>query len=208
MKYKLSFSSGGLLIPESIKVMEVYGRLGDWDKVREECLDHNLLQKQTLASSQRMLREIRFRLSGLTDQERAFLLSSGYEDQTHLLYLGVCKYYKFIRDFILEVIRNKILTFDTILSRVDYDRFVDYKMESHPELAALSESSSIKLRTVIWRMLGEVGLLESTKTGIIIPFMLSEELIRVIVDDNPEWLKVFLLSDRDIERLVMKYDDK
>jgi len=176
--------------------------------VKEQCLANNLLQKQTAASSKRMLREIRFRLSGLTDQQRALLLSSGYEDQVRILYLGVCKYYKFIRDFILEIIRNKVLTFDTILSRVDYDRFVDYKMESHPELAAISESSGIKLRTVIWRMLGEVGLLESTQTGIIIPFMLSEELVKVIVDDNPEWLKVFLLPDRDIERLVVKYDAK
>jgi hypothetical protein len=188
--------------------MEVYNRFGDWDLVREESLAHNLLQKRTLSSSKTIFREIKFRLSRLTDQEKTLLLSGGYEDQTRILYLGVCKYYGFIRDFILEIIRNKVLTFDTILSRVDYDRFVDYKMESHPELDALTESSSIKLRTVIWRMLAEAGFLESTKTGIIIPFMLSEELAKVIIDDNPEWLKVFLLPDRDIERLVMKYDDK
>ena len=196
------------MIPESIKVMELYARLGDWGEAKKECLANNLLQKQTVASSKRMFSEIKFRLSRLTDQQRAFLLSAGYEDQTRILYLGVCKYYRFIRDFILEIIRNKVLTFDTILSRVDYDRFMDYKMESHPELAALTESSSIKLRTVIWRMLAEAGLLESTRTGIIIPFMLSEELVKVIVNDNPEWLKVFLLPDRDIERLMLKYDDK
>ena len=174
MKYKLSFSSGALLIPESIKVMKLYARLGDWAQVKEQCLAKNLLQKQTVSSSKRMLSEIKFRLSRLTDQQKALLLSAGYEDQTRLLYIGVCKYYKFIRDFILEIIRNKVLTFNTILSRADYDRFVDYKLDSHPELANLTDKSSAKLRQVVWLMLAEVGLLKSTRTGIIIPFMLSE----------------------------------
>ena len=61
-KYRLSFTFGGLLIPETQIVADAYVRLGDWEDVRKEVLAGSLLRKTRQESSRRYFREIRDRL--------------------------------------------------------------------------------------------------------------------------------------------------
>ena len=200
MRYKLSFSAGSLLVSESVRTARLYREIGDWDTVKRVVHAENVIQKVRSTSVSRMLREIRCRLSALTPEQLDALSELDRKDQTGVLYLAVCKYYQFLRDFVVDVVRTKVLTFDNLLTHADYDRFIDSKATEHRELLDLSPSSAAKLRQVTWRILAEAHLLESTRSGVITPFIPSPAVMQAVVHDDREWLKVFLMSDTDIAR--------
>ena len=200
MRYKLSFSAGSLLVPESVRTARLYRESKNWDTVKRVVHEENAIQKVRSASVTRMLREIQHRLSTLTSEQLDILVESDGRDQSSMLYLAVCKYYQFLRDFVVDVVRTKVLTFDNILTRPDYERFIDGKSTEHHELTELSPTSAAKLRQVTWRILAEAHLLDSTRSGVITPFIPSPTVIRAVVTDDSEWLKVFLMSDTDVAK--------
>jgi hypothetical protein len=54
--YILSFTGASLSLSESIKIAEVYLRLRDWEAVKAEVKDANLIQARTQSSIQRAIR--------------------------------------------------------------------------------------------------------------------------------------------------------
>jgi len=204
-KYQLSFSSGSLLIPESIQIASVFRQLNNWTQTRQKVLKENLLKKDKLKTTITLFREIQNRLSMLTNDQIDYLIETYFDEQVKLLFLGVCKCYPFMAEFVIEVLRSKILTFNDSLSSIDYDRFFEMKEEIHPELESLTDSSKKKNRQVVFKILAEAGIIESVKIKRITPSFLSKEIKKIVVKDNPAWLKVFLLSDIDIQKAKEKY---
>ena len=68
-RYKLSFTSGALLMREAVIAAPLYLRERDWSKVRAVVEEGNLLQARTVASGRRIAREAVQRLAVLTDDE-------------------------------------------------------------------------------------------------------------------------------------------
>lgn len=62
-KYRLSFTFGGLLVPESRTIAEQYAELGDWQEVKNQVLAENLMGKTRRSTSRRYFRELRDRLT-------------------------------------------------------------------------------------------------------------------------------------------------
>jgi len=107
VKYSMSFSTGGLYHQESVKVAQLYLESGDWVKVRDTIIQENILQTRTLASAKKISEEIRSRLKLLTDQELGVLTEGPSQDQAYILWLSVCRRYRFIYEFAVEVLREK-----------------------------------------------------------------------------------------------------
>jgi hypothetical protein len=40
------------------------------------------------------------------------------------------------------------------------------------------------------------------KSRTIQPQILEDKLMKVVIDDSPNWLKIFLMSDKDIQRTL------
>ena len=69
------------------------------------------------ASQRRTLREICNRLAALTQEERDFFLHEADRgDQLALLWLATCRAYRFVREFAVEVLRERYLSFQLDLS--------------------------------------------------------------------------------------------
>jgi len=177
-KYALSFTTGALLRQESIRLAELFVELGHWDRVREVAVAQNLLQMRTTKSSVRLCQEICSRLKTLSDKELALLLEGSVQDRGYLLWLAMCRRYPFIRDFAVEVIREKLLSLDTKLDYSDFETFFNKKAEWHPELDALKGVTRAKGRVVLFKMLREADILSEGNT--IIPAMLSRSLLNEI----------------------------
>ncbi len=96
-QYKMSFSTGGLFVQESTAIAEAFQESRDWKETRERVINQNLLQARTESSLKRTTREAIFRLQKLKNDELDFLVSAQPEDRAYLLWLAVCRYYKFIR---------------------------------------------------------------------------------------------------------------
>lgn len=197
-QYSLSFSTGGLFYNESFSVMEVYRQCRDWDETRTRVMDHNLLQARTESSGQRRVREIISRLALLTDRQRELFETGNRSEQLYILWIAVCKRYAFIHDFAVEVLREKFFRMDLQLTIEEYTYFFESKAEWHEELENLKSSTRKKLQQVLFKMMREAEIISTE--NMIIPALPTAELIRSVADENPEWLRVLPVSERDIQR--------
>lgn len=202
--YRLSFSFGGLLIPESQVVAKTFLGLGDWDSVRHEILEKNLLQKTRQESSRRYAREIRDRLKGAWDWELPIVAGhEGSRNEAVLVLLAITmRYYRLVWEFLVEVIRYKITGGDFRMLGFEFESFWEQKAESAPELRDVTETTRRKLIQVAYRMLQEAGFLPEGRDGIIVaptvPYGLST---RYAAEQDYETLMAFLLPDHEISRL-------
>jgi hypothetical protein len=153
-------------------------------------------------TNKRMVSEFKKRIDNLTHNQQLLFIEGNFSTQKHLAFLSACKSYSLLRDFVIEVVREKFLIMDFNLTDTDYLSFIRRKEIEHDELAELTDLTQGKVKQVIFKILEQGGIIESIKTKEIQLQILEGKIKRVIVDDNPEWLKIFLMSDSDIQSLI------
>lgn len=198
--YSFSFLTGALYLNESLAVAEVSRKCADWDRVVIQVSENNLMKQRKSASLTRLLREIRYRLQELNHDELEFLCDAGSRDQRQLLFVAICRRFRFIREFVIEVVRPKALKLDVQLYPADFARFFDQKGAESSEVENLTPKSMAKVKQVIIRMLAEAGLLDSTDSQRITRPVPSKALTRLIARTDPQTLRCLLLSDAEIRQ--------
>jgi hypothetical protein len=188
----MSFTTGTLLYTESMTVAKLYVESGDWNQVREIVLADNRLQMRTENASRRIWQEVSSRLKRLTADQLALLLDGSRPEQNLLLWLAVCKRYRFIHDFAADILREKFLRGDLHLSYEKYDAFFYNKAEWHLEVAAVAPSTQRKQRQVVFKMLREAELL--TADNRIRPAPLTPRLIAAITASDPADLDIYPIT--------------
>ncbi len=193
----MSFTTGGLFIPESVKMAVLFVELSDWDAVRDKVLAENLLQSRTVTTSQRVCREIISRLKTLNPNELDLLIHGTAQEQGYLLWISVCRCYKFIADFAVEIIRERYFGLKIDLHYVDFDSFFNRKSEWHPELDAIQPATRNKLRQVLFKILREAELLTVNNT--INAAMLSPRLLEAIPRGSRQDFLFFPMFESELE---------
>lgn len=197
-RYSMSFTSGALLHQETLTIADLYGEIQDWGSVRRAVLEGNRLQMRTANASQRLYREIVARLKLLTSGEFELVRQGSPPEQAYVLWLAICKRYRFIHDFAAEVVREQYLRFDFELKPEAYDLFFTRKAEWHPEVEAVTPATRSKQRQVIFRMLREAQLVGGDQR--IIPALLTPGLIDAIRADDPAHFVIYPISEMDLQR--------
>lgn len=126
-RYALSFTTGTLLVRESALLVPAYIEQRDWEQVRDQAVDGNLLQARTHRSGVRLVRETVKRLSALADEEIEFLVEATSSERAYLMWAAACRRYEFIGDFAEEVLRERFLLLASTLGYKDFDSFVRAK---------------------------------------------------------------------------------
>ena len=186
-------------MPESVKIAELYREAGDWERVRTNAAENNLLQTRTQSAAKRFTQETVLRFQELADEEMELMLEGTAIEQRHVLWLAVCKHYRFIFNFALEVIREKVLGLDYALGHDDYDKFFNAKAEWHDELERLTDGTKKKLRSVVFRMLREADFWEN---GTILPPILTARFVKTVSRHSRAYLTAFPLPESEIEALL------
>jgi hypothetical protein len=194
--YSMSFTTATLRVVESVLIAELYGRAGDWGAVRDTVLSDNLLQMRTLNSSRRVCRELISRLRLLTPEQLKLVVSGSQQERGYLLWLAVCRRYCFVRDFAVEVLRDRFVLADQRLDRAAYDTFFSQKAAWHAEVARVAVATRRKQGQFVYKMLREAGLLGDANT--IVPALLTPRLIAAIRADTPADFAFFTVTDADI----------
>ena len=172
-RYALSFTSGALLTREAVIAAPLFLEVRDWGLVRDQLRSENSLQARTASSGFRLAREVAQRLAVLTDPELELLRDASPSERGHLMWAAACRRYALIGDFAEEVVRERFLLLTPTLGYDDFDSFVRGKALWHPELAEVKDSTLQKLRSTVFRMLTEAGLLAG---GEIVNAALSERV--------------------------------
>ncbi len=179
----------------------LYQEKHDWGLVREHVIATNLLQTRKLNSSKRICREIISRLKKLTANELDILVSGNTHDQGHVLWLALCRRYKFIGDFAVEVLRERYLTLKYDLQIVDFDVFFNQKSDWHSELNEIKPTTKQRVRQLLFKMLKEAGLLSADNR--INPAILNPVLINsVYASSNRQDLMFFPAAEANIRMML------
>jgi hypothetical protein len=152
-------------------------------------------------TGKKMLSELSKRLGTLNSDQLKLFVEGDLVTQRQLAFLSVCKTYGFIRDFAIEVLREKVLVFDYFLTQGEYTSYFNRKLELHDEIGALSENTVYKVRQVTFKVLEQAGIIDSIRTKVIQPQLIDEKLIKAISSDDRQLLKVLFMSDMDIENI-------
>ncbi|MEO6175640.1 MAG: DUF1819 family protein [Flavobacterium circumlabens] len=192
-KYDFSFTTSSLRLNEMLTVVRAKSEGIELDYIND-------LGGGKYSTGRKMFSEFNKRLSYITDSEIEVLLDSDLVTQKQMAFIAVCKSYSFIRDFVIEVVREKYLVYDYQITEGDYISFYRRKCDLHDEMNTLTELTEKKIKQVTFKILEQAGLIDSVKSKIIQPQIVDFKLMKAIIQDNPIWLKVLLVSDMDIER--------
>jgi len=189
-RYAMSFTSGALLYKESILMAEVYLTHNSWEAVRLHAIETNILQTRSSSSLKRLTHEVISRLKHLSAAELVSLTTLSTQDQKNLLWIAICRRYRFIADFALEVLHERYVTLKQDLSPEHFDIFYNRKAEWHPELDHIAATTRQKLRQVVFKMMQQADLINAHHQ--IIPAYLSTALTQRIINRNElMWFPVF-----------------
>jgi len=182
-------------LPETLKVVNARVNKTDWDPVAE--IGHG-----KTSTAKKFLNEINKRLDLLTPAELELLYKGERIVQKQLAFLSICKVHWFIRDFTVEVLREKFLVFDYQITDGEYLSFFRSKAEVHSEMENLTETSEKKIMQVTFKILEQAEIIDHSQRRNIQPQFLDSKTIQIIAADHPDWLKIFLMSDSDINALT------
>lgn len=188
-RYALSFTSGALLMREALVATPIYLREHDWAVARLLIEKDNLLQSRTESSGHRLARETAQRLAVLDNTELQLLSTATATERGHLLWVAACRRYDLIGEFAQEVLRERFLLLAPSLGYDDFDGFIRTKALWHEELADLKDSTLRKLRSTVFLMLTEAGLLADD--GRIQPAVLSTRVSDALAARMPSDLRFF-----------------
>jgi hypothetical protein len=187
--YLMSFGAGGLFVNESVAVARLHQAGEDWNGTAARALEAGAFQVRKTSSARRSIREIVNRLKFLSDLELELLMDGERSEQEILLWLAVCRAYRFIGEFAIEVVNERFLSHRAHVTYDDFDSFYAAKEEWSSKLAGLSKSTRTKLRAVLFRLMREAEII--SRDNRILGAMLSPRVAAIINAGNPGELRFF-----------------
>jgi hypothetical protein len=161
-RYTLSFTVGGLFLFEGRELARLRARSSGWTEVRRASVDSLFVAKGRPRSATRMRNEVIRRLATLTDEEIAHLADAGVSDARALMWIAACRTYRILAEFALEVLDERLKTYQSAIRVTDFDALLDAKAINASEVARLAPSTRARLRSCAFRMLREAELLDET----------------------------------------------
>ena len=153
-KYRFSFTASSLRTRAFVSVVEYL------DGNRDEDIEL-VLGMGKRSTGKRMFVEMQKWSERLTSKQKEVLLNGDFKTQNEIAFIAACKYYRFIRDFVLEVVREKYLVYDYEITLGDYLSFFRRKAEENQEMYELSEITQNKVRQVTFKILEQDGLMNN-----------------------------------------------
>lgn len=188
--YKMSFTTGGLFLNESLVVARLWLASASWPETRAKAVGQGAASQPKEASRRRTLREIINRLSCLSDGELRFLCEGADRgEQAALLWLAVCRAYRLVREYAVDVIQDRHVCRQFGLPVDSFNQYIAMKSEWNDGLSRLSPATILKLRQVLFRIMREASIINDENN--IISAYLSPRLRHLITQTDPADLNVF-----------------
>ena len=205
--YNLTFTAGTLLMNETCAVAEAYLESGrNWDTTKERAFKENLMEKEKVTTNKRFFSLVRQRIEALNEAEQELLVSGSNAVRRLLLLLAICKAHQLIFDFIAVNVRDCFFNQCEKVTHATFNEFFNEKKYVHPELETITDLTVSKIRQVVFRILEQGELIESIETGTLQRPYLPEKVERLIVEDNPKWLAIYLYSNNEISNACSLYE--
>lgn len=175
LEYSSALTGAGFMLYE-VKQIAKLKEAGFSDKdIRYKVLDENIFQYDKLSSVKRALPYILKRVDVLDGTLRKLLIEESFEVGKVINLYAIMKVDRLFYEFMQEVVAEKLKKDNYYIDKMDVNFFFATKIEQNTTISNWSDSTIAKLKQVFKKILLEVGILESLKTG---------ELNRLIVDSQ------------------------
>ena len=155
------------------------------DEAIEEIKKDNLFQYPTEREVSRLARACYKRLNALDNEELIRELASAPVSVAKQINLyAIMKYNRLVWEFMIQVIGEKYRNQDFAFSRKDINSFLTRLQAQDDSIAAWSEGTINKIKSVLVRMLIETEYLDNIKDVDLNPVFLCEELEQGIRANN------------------------
>lgn len=176
-KYLLSYTAASLRRLECLVLAKEYQKTGNWQTVRRQCIDDDILMLRLESSRKRVSGELIKRLKNLNDEELEFVAScEDAQAQNAILWIAICRTYEFVRDFTEQVVAVRWVESKRDLPVASYESFFEESSEIHPELAKLAESTRPRLRNQLYQMLREMEFIDNDNN--LKPYLVPDGALR------------------------------
>jgi hypothetical protein len=177
-----------------VRELSTFARLLIENDYRINTLKHESLNKSKAKTGVREFAEIKLRLSCLSKEELGLLAESDFSNQKLIAYLSCCRVYAYLRDFVTEVMMEKVALYDYQLTDRDYIAFFNRKSIDHLELEVLADSTKAKIKQVIFKILQQSGLIDDVQSKNIVIPIVDAQVLNVIKKTNPNDLALLLMQ--------------
>lgn len=171
-KYKFSFTAASLQVPMMIELAQ---KIISDGIMPDQLLPENM-EKARFITGKRELTEMKARLNTLSADEIKLLAYGDADEQRYLSLVAFARTYLFFRDFVLEVMAEKVSVFDFAITDMDYNVFFNNKAIDHPEAEKLTDKTKGKIRQVTFKVLEQGGLINNITERKIQQPVLSQRL--------------------------------
>lgn len=163
----------------------------DPNELKRRNIEENLIHHKKIGSVKRVNSPIFRRLSVLNEELLYDLVHSELENSKFILLYAIMKTDKLVRDFIIEVYKDKLLMRKEYIEKFDIDNWYEEKCILSQTLKERTESTSAKLKQVIMKILQDSGLVvkEKDRFKIIRPLLKEKYIRQLDVNGDLEYAK-------------------
>lgn len=153
----------------------------DEETLKKRNIDENLIHHKKVASIKRVNVPIFKRLKVMDKDMLQEFVCADIETSKYILLYAIMKTDKLVRDFVIEVYKDKLNMRKEYIERFDIDNWYEEKCILSQTLKERTESTSAKLKQVIMKILQDSGLVikEKDRYKIIRP-LLKEKFINML----------------------------
>lgn len=155
-------------------------------KLKRKNIEENLIKHKKQGSVKRTNAPIFRRLGIMNNEILENFVYSDVETSKYLLVYAIMKTDKLVRDFIIEVYKDKIIMRNEYIEKYDIDRWYEIKKESSISLKNKSDITNNKAKQVIMKILQDSGMVvkESNNRFRIIKPLLNDKFMYLLEENN------------------------
>ena len=160
-------------------------------KLKKRNVEENLIHHKKIGSVKRVNSPIFRRLAVLNNEMLNDFVYTDLENSKFILLYAIMKTDKLVRDFVLEVYKDKLFMRKEYIEKFEIDNWYEEKCILSKTLKERSETTSAKLKQVIMKIMQDSGLVikEKDRFKIIRPLLKEKYISQLDKNGDLEYAK-------------------
>jgi hypothetical protein len=186
--YKANITAGALLVPESRKIADLMLRNVSPQEWKEAVEQKNILQKLSVSSSKRVASHIRSRMELMKPELWQMVRDGDAILSTQAIFAAAIKHCRILGDYLDLVVREQFRKLEDRLTPALWDEFVLSCKQRDPLMEDFPPSTAKKMRSVVHKILVEVGYLKKAHDWYLKKIEVISEVTEYLKNNNEEYV--------------------
>lgn len=156
----------------------------DEQELKKRNIEENLIKHKKIGSVKRVNSPIFRRLNVMNKELLEEFVCADIETSKYILLYAIMKTDKLVRDFVIEVYKDKLYMRKDYIERFDIDNWYEEKCILSSTLRERTEATSVKLKQVIMKIMQDSGLVIKEKDRFKVVRPLLKEKFISMLDKN------------------------